>query len=66
MKKATMKPPVSVCHQVSDIGHLESPTILKNHLVQTNKWDIGLQLLNHFKKKKGYQVTKTKTSMRWD
>lgn len=28
----TMKPPVSVCHQVSDIGHRESPTVLQNHL----------------------------------
>ena len=24
-------PPVSVCHQVSTIGHLESPTVLKYH-----------------------------------
>lgn len=31
----TMKPPVSVCHQVSEIGHLESPTTLKNHLKET-------------------------------
>lgn len=34
-----MKPPVSVCHQVSDIdiGHLESPTTLKNHMSYQQK-----------------------------
>lgn len=47
MKKATMKPPVSVCHQVSDIGHLESPTTLKNHLEQTNKCEICMLLQNN-------------------
>lgn len=31
-KRVTMKPPVSVCHHVSEMGHLESPTTLKNHL----------------------------------
>lgn len=35
-RKYTMKPPVSVCHQVSDIGHLDSPTTLKNHLQEIN------------------------------
>lgn len=33
-QRVTMKPPVSVCHHVSEMGHLESPTTLKNHLQQ--------------------------------
>jgi hypothetical protein len=44
-----MKPPVSVCHQVSDIGHLESPTTLKNHLRES-----GVLLLFLQKEKEKY------------
>ena len=44
IQKHAIKPPVSVCHQVSDIGHLDSPTTLKYHMAQLkviDKWMIN-------------------------
>ena len=44
----TIKPPVSVCHHVSEIGHLESPTTLKNHL-EGRSLKVNESYCNHHK-----------------
>jgi hypothetical protein len=38
-----MKPPVSVCHHVSEMGHRASPTTLKNHL----QWLLSMRLISN-------------------